>query len=451
MNPNRSMRATVSALVIVGLLPSTFIPAHAFTGGITTVYSTPAPDRVERARTFAAKTPELDQTYQRTMRAAASKVAVASALRRALRGFVEKLPVIGAIAVLASDLYGIWVKRDDNTNDLQIPSSEACSVAPCFEYRVSLYSSPGSWSASPSSAFNSSKATLPSGLCGSNCSWQMNIRQCTASRCDFNFVSQQRNPNDGTVETTTTPDSVSVSARPVGVTEADPNGPKRSVTDAELEDLLKADKPFIPILKQMDDLGKPVEFPNPEVEDMPKPIVIQPTTVVKPDGSKTITQTTLEPYRDPADESIKWKRKDAVTEISKPDANGNTTTKTETTTTDKGESSTPEKAPEAPATDSRLPEQPKLYKQRYPQGITGVWQTQRDALANSPLFTIAKSLMPAVGLGGSCPTMPVNLNFSNWANFGVKDVAPPCQVWDWGKAICIVSACLLARRLIFGG
>lgn len=103
------------------------------------------------------------------------------------------------------------------------------------------------------------------------------------------------------------------------------------------------------------------------------------------------------------------------------------------------------------ASDSALPEQPKLYKKRYPDGIIGVYRDQRDVMAASPLFTLAAKLMPTVGSSGACPRMPINLTFSSWANFGVKDVAPPCEVWDWGKAICIVSACLLARRLIFGG
>ena len=109
------------------------------------------------------------------------------------------------------------------------------------------------------------------------------------------------------------------------------------------------------------------------------------------------------------------------------------------------------KEEDAPAVDSDLPAQPKLYKKVYPEGIAGVWKTHTDAMATSPLFKLGKDLMPTVGGGGSCPTMNVDLNFSQWANFGTKDVAPPCQVWDWGKAIIIVSSLLLARALIFGG
>ena len=400
-------RRLVALCVATSLVFGT-APSFAFAGNV--IYSPTTGDMITRTRSFPAKTPELDITYQRTMRTAATRAAIAGAVRNSLRTFIEKLPVIGAIAVLASDLYGIWKKKDDGTNDLMLPQKTAACIA-----------------TAPNCVLNpTATRTYKVVDVNGGCAYAAYDKYSPTGDSYFagNFCY-------GTYGSTL--------------------GELKSVADAELEDLVKADNPLIPILKQFDSLGQPVPFPDPEVEEMPKPIAIQPTTVVKPDGSKTITQTTLEPYRDPVDESIKWKKKDVVTEISKPDATGNTTTTTETTTTDKGQSSTPEKPPEAPATDTALPLQPKLYKQKYPEGITGVWQTQRDAMANSPLFTIAKTLMPAVGLSGSCPTMPVNLNFSQWANFGTRDVAPPCQVWDWGRAICMVSACLLARRLIFGG
>lgn len=107
--------------------------------------------------------------------------------------------------------------------------------------------------------------------------------------------------------------------------------------------------------------------------------------------------------------------------------------------------------PDLSSSDTALPAAPKLYKQKYPDGLTGVWNTQRALMVGTPLFTLAKNLMPSVAMAGTCPTMPINLTFSSWANFGTKDVAPPCEVWDWGKAITIISALLLARALIFGG
>lgn len=454
MTPNRPIKVIVVALVIAGLLPSTFLPAHAFSGGVTTVYSTPTPDRIERARTFAAKTPELDQTYQRTMRAAASKVAVAAAVRRSLRSFVEKIPLIGALAILAIDLHGIWVKVGDKTNQLMIPPA-VCTIEPCKQFQFHGHLPPyADWSTSPEGATKATIAAYPS----ENGRFSYRFDKCTRDTYAFfcQYIQRERHLiNEGYSNQTEMYTEFTFAdwaiERTVDSVSQQPNASARALSDAELEDALKADKPFIPILKQMDDLGSPVPFPEPEVEDMPQPIAISPTTVTNPDGSKTITQTTLEPYRDPLDESIKWRKKEVVTEISKPDANGDTTTTTKTTTTDKGESTPAEKPPETPARDTDLPPQPKLYKRKYPQGITGVFQEQRDLMANSPLFTLAKSLMPTVGMNGACPSMPVNLNFSHWANFGTKDLAPPCHVWDWGRAICIVSACLLARRLIFGG
>lgn len=111
-----------------------------------------------------------------------------------------------------------------------------------------------------------------------------------------------------------------------------------------------------------------------------------------------------------------------------------------------------EKTPEDyTATDAALPGQPTLYTPKYPRGIVGVWDDQKAQLNNTPLARLAPSLMPSVPGGGACPAMPINLTFTTWASFGVADVAPPCYVWDWAKAIVILGALLLARALIFGG
>lgn len=109
----------------------------------------------------------------------------------------------------------------------------------------------------------------------------------------------------------------------------------------------------------------------------------------------------------------------------------------------------PEEEPEP--TDSELPPLPKLYEPKYPQGLEGVWQEQKDKLAATSLAQLAGSLMPKVTGGGSCPTWNVDLDFAGWASYGSKNVAPPCEVWDWGRMIILVSALILARALIFGG
>lgn len=105
---------------------------------------------------------------------------------------------------------------------------------------------------------------------------------------------------------------------------------------------------------------------------------------------------------------------------------------------------------EAPV-DSALPEVPKLYERKYPEGLEGVWKQQKAVLLATPIASLMGKLMPNIGMGGSCPTWNMDFAFATWADFGVRDVAPPCQVWDWGRVIILVSALLLARALIFGG
>lgn len=101
-------------------------------------------------------------------------------------------------------------------------------------------------------------------------------------------------------------------------------------------------------------------------------------------------------------------------------------------------------------TDKPLPDQPKLYEPKYPDGITGVWNSKLQEIKATPLFNLAPSLLPNVS-AGSCPSWKVDLSIDGWTNAGLQDVSPPCWVWDVAKLVIIASALLLARRLIFGG
>lgn len=205
------------------------------------------------------------------------------------------------------------------------------------------------------------------------------------------------------------------------------------------------DRPLPDLFKQAVKSGAdPVEATGVSVSGPPSRQVSQSTTTNAPmtTGAQP-TQTTNTTTNNYTYEGSRVTISNQTT--SSTTNNAGDVTNTTSTTTDTNPT------PEDAATDTALPALPKLYTPKYPGGMAAVWQTQRDALSSSPLFTIAKQLMPSVSAGGNCPTMPVNLSFSTWANFGVKDVAPPCYVWDWGRAICIISACLLARRLIFGG
>ena len=101
-------------------------------------------------------------------------------------------------------------------------------------------------------------------------------------------------------------------------------------------------------------------------------------------------------------------------------------------------------------TDKPLPDQPKLYEPKYPDGISGIWNSKLQEIKETPLFNLAPDLLPNVSTG-SCPSWKVDLSIDGWTNAGLQDVSPPCWVWDVAKLVIIASALLLARRLIFGG
>lgn len=100
--------------------------------------------------------------------------------------------------------------------------------------------------------------------------------------------------------------------------------------------------------------------------------------------------------------------------------------------------------------DTALPSLPKLYEPKYPDGLVGVWNSKKAQLDSAPLVALVGDLMPNVGSGGTCPvwTMPLDFGFFNAA---VLDFSVPCFIWDFAKVVIIVSALLLARRLVFGG
>ena len=106
MEFNKHLRAV--ALAFFGLVGS--FQVMALSGGVTTYRNSPTTTgTVERAQTRPAKTPELDQTYQRTMRKAQTSAAAAKALRGLIRG-VAFIGTVVALADFARDMAGIWFR-----------------------------------------------------------------------------------------------------------------------------------------------------------------------------------------------------------------------------------------------------------------------------------------------------------------------------------------------------
>lgn len=129
----------------------------------------------------------------------------------------------------------------------------------------------------------------------------------------------------------------------------------------------------------------------------------------------------------------------------------NVTNETSPPVTETEETDKPDPEEEDPPVDSPLGDLPKLYDRKYPEGLVGIWNQKSQQIKQASLFTLAADLMPTGLTSGTCPAWPINLDFESWASYGVRDVAPPCWIWDVAKTIVIISALMLARSLIFGG
>jgi hypothetical protein len=137
--------------------------------------------------------------------------------------------------------------------------------------------------------------------------------------------------------------------------------------------------------------------------------------------------------------------------------NNNVVTITETVTNNyydqsgnlTGTNNTPPTESVAPATNSTLPAVTDFYTQKYPNGFGGIWTTRSAQMQNSAFLGLITALNPNFGNAGTCPSFQMPgplLGVSMGGNF-----APPCWIWDALKAILIVTALFMARRIIFGG
>lgn len=178
----------------------------------------------------------------------------------------------------------------------------------------------------------------------------------------------------------------------------------------------------------------------------PSSITGPTTTTHNPDGSSSTSSSNT-----PLSYSGPTVTAGSTTTTTKTIAPDGTPTGTTSSTVDSS-TATPDapKPDESPPTDTALPDMPKLYTPKYPDGITGVWRDRKAELTSSPLMQLKDSLLPSIGGGGSCPSWMLPLD-TGWVNFGTYNVAPPCWIWDFGRVIIILSAMFLARALIFGG
>lgn len=100
--------------------------------------------------------------------------------------------------------------------------------------------------------------------------------------------------------------------------------------------------------------------------------------------------------------------------------------------------------------DTALPSIPDLYERKYPNGLQGVWNDNKDQLMGSAFVQSLSDLIPQFG-GGSCPNFGLTFNIASWANYGAQNFGVPCWVYDAIGLILLVTAAFTARAIIFGG
>lgn len=146
-----------------------------------------------------------------------------------------------------------------------------------------------------------------------------------------------------------------------------------------------------------------------------------------------------------------------------PGASMTTTQKTETKTSITNnitnvtnivntETKTEDKSPEDNATDTPLAGIPELYKQKYPDGISGVWNSFKTKFNQTPFVNLIHQLTPNIPSGGSCPAWTIDLSWTPGGSMGVYRLGEDyCFIWPILKIIIIITALFTARRLVFGG
>lgn len=195
------------------------------------------------------------------------------------------------------------------------------------------------------------------------------------------------------------------------------------------------------VLKEGQDNGLPVEAGSPQVSGPPS-VQGSPSvnTSNKPDGS-VVTTTSTPTY------NITYQGNTYT--ITTVNNSTTVTTNPDGSTTTESTSEQPSPESVAPPADPDMPQVPALYEKKYPDGISGVWNSRKSELQTTPIFSFLASLVPSTGDGG-CPSwqLPVMYGIGNTATV---DISIPCWIWSAIRAIFIVTALLSCRRIIFGG
>lgn len=99
--------------------------------------------------------------------------------------------------------------------------------------------------------------------------------------------------------------------------------------------------------------------------------------------------------------------------------------------------------------DTDFPEVEPFYKQQYPDGLKGVWNSKQKDFKDSAFLKFLSGFVPT--FAGVCPSFGLDFNIATWAMFGHIDFMSLCWVFDFIKIIMMVTTVFTCRALIFGG
>lgn len=99
--------------------------------------------------------------------------------------------------------------------------------------------------------------------------------------------------------------------------------------------------------------------------------------------------------------------------------------------------------------DTDFPEVESFYKQQYPDGLKGVWNSKQKEFKDSAFLKFLSGFVPT--FSGVCPSFGLDFNIATWAAFGHLDFMSLCWVFDFIKIIMMVTTVFTCRALIFGG
>jgi len=192
--------------------------------------------------------------------------------------------------------------------------------------------------------------------------------------------------------------------------------------------------------------------PNHGPSSQTTPPVSTTATKTNPDGTTTTTTTTVQNKYDYTYTQNNFTYRTTTTTTTTTD--GKTTTEVVSDTTDPN--TPPFKEPQSEDsdepiefTDSEFPQVTPFYEQKYPGGLSGVWNEVSADIGNSAFIGFLKSFVPT--FSGSCPAFGLSFNIASWANYGAVSFWNMCWIFDFIKIIMLVTAVFTARALTFGG